>query len=257
MFNEIILKLEKFTISYESSYHKSKTVRDFFVELVKNPFTYFFHGDDRLVVLDSIGFEIRRGDTVGILGTNGVGKTSLCRYLAGIIKSKEVKIIGKTRAIFENSATIFPDLTGRENVYVLTELLFPELNRKEKVVLMNEAIEFSEIKEFIDTPFKNYSRGMKVRIYLSLMTAKEVDLLVIDEAFGGVDQFFSEKLKKRMSNLISNCGAVVIVSHNLEEVRNYCNRVIVLYNKKVVFDGPAIEGIDFYSKIGLGESCNF
>lgn len=250
MSKEVILRLKNFTISFEPTYHRSRTARDFFVELVKNPLNYFFTTPDRLVVLRKIDLEIYRGNVVGILGTNGVGKTSLCRYLSGIIKNPDVEIFGDSRAIFENNAALYPDLTGRENAVVLVELLYGSLSSEEKNALIDEAIEFSELHEYVDTPFKNYSRGMKARLFLALLTSRPADLLVIDEALGGTDQFFTEKLERRISKLISACGAVVIVSHNMEEIKKYCNRIVVLHSKQIAFDGETQKGIEFYNTIG-------
>ena len=250
MSKNLILKLKNFTISYEPTYHRSRTIRDFFVEVVKNPFNYFFSSVDRLVILRKINLEIQKGDVVGILGTNGVGKTSLCRYLSGIITHPNVEIHGSTRALFDGNVAIYPDLTGRENAIVLVELLYDDLSVDEKKELIEEAIIFSELHEHIDTSVKNYSRGMKARLFLSLLTFRATDLLVIDEAFGGTDQFFGEKLEKRIQQLISKCGAVAIVSHSTEEIKKYCNRIIVLHDKQIAFDGPISEGIKFYNSLG-------
>ena len=250
MSKDLILKLKDFTVSYEPTYHRSRTIRDFFIEVVKNPFNYFFSHADRMVVLRKINLEINKGDVIGILGTNGVGKTSLCRYLSGIIEHHDVQIYGESRALFDGNVAIYPDLTGRENAVVLVELLYSELTVSEKKELIEEAVNFSELHEHIDTPVKNYSRGMKARLFLSLLTFRGTDLLVIDEAFGGTDQFFTEKLSLRIQELISKCGAVVIVSHSTEEIKKYCNRIIVLHDKQIAFNGSTNEGIEFYNSLG-------
>lgn len=250
MSKEIILRLKNFTLSYEPTYYRSRTIRDFFIELVKSPVNYFFRQVERVTVLKDINFEIRKGDVVGILGANGVGKTSLCRYLAGIITDERVEVFGEARAIFENNAALYPDLTGRENGLVLLELLYLDLNKEDKNKILDEAIQFSELEEYIDTSFKNYSRGMKARLYLALLTARPADLLVIDEAFDGMDHFFLDKLEKRIHKIISLCGAVVIVSHKMDEIRKYCNRTIVLNDKKMIFDGNPVDGIALYHSLG-------
>lgn len=246
-----IIHLDHFTLSYEPTFYRSRTLRDLFVDIIHAPFNYFFKKPERLEVLKGINLEIKKGDVVGILGANGVGKTSLCRYLAGIITDKNVSINGEVRAIFENNAGLYPDLTGRENASLLIELLYVNSSDEEKNRILEEAITFSELTELIDTTFKNFSRGMKARLYLALMTALPADLLIIDEAFDGMDQFFLEKLEVRMKNLIDSCGAVVIVSHKQDEIRKLCNRVIVLNDKKIAFDGDVNEAFVFYNSLEL------
>lgn len=145
MSKNLILNLKGFTISYEPTYHRSRTIRDFFVELVKNPFNYFFTYADRIVVLRKVNLEVNKGDVIGILGTNGVGKTSLCRYLSGIIKHPNVEIHGDTSALFDGNVAIYPDLTGRENAIVLVELIYSNLSAHEKKELIEEAVIFSEL----------------------------------------------------------------------------------------------------------------
>lgn len=118
-----------------------------------------------------------------------------------------------------------------------------------KKTLVEEAILFSDLKEFANVPLKNYSKGMKARLFLSLLTAKTSDLIILDEVLGGTDQFFAEKLNSRINSMIEGSGASVIVSHNLEEVAVLCNRVIVLADRSIAFDGKVHEGIAFYKNM--------
>lgn len=249
MSNSIILKITDFTLSYEPKYFRARTVRDLFVAVVTSPLR-FFKSPERQIVLQDVNLTIHKGQVVGVLGANGVGKTSLCRYLSGIIKNNQVQINGEARAIFEHSLSIYPDLTGRENAIVLIELLYSGLSKEEKNSILEEAVIFSELTESIDLPFKNYSRGMKARLCSSLLTAKPVDLLIIDEAFDGMDQFYLEKMKPRLKSLIHSCGATIMVSHKLEEIKNYCDQAIVLHDKKIAFHGPVNDAISFYNSLG-------
>ena len=246
MSKEIILEVSKFVLSYEPIYYRARTVRDAFVDFLKNPLDNFLSLPDRLVVLEELNFNIYAGDRIGIMGTNGVGKTSLCRYLGGIIPSEAIKIKADTRVIFDNNASLFPDLTGRENAELMIDLVYENLTSKEKTKLLSEIIEFSELHEMIDTPFKNYSRGMKSRLYLSLLTAKESGLIIVDEALGGLDHFFFQKMEKRLHDVMLRSKAGVIVSHNIEEILSICNRVIILDGKKIVFDGDPRLGVKHY-----------
>jgi ABC-type polysaccharide/polyol phosphate transport system ATPase subunit len=246
MFKDKILTINNFSISYESPHYYSRTLRDKFVELIKNPLDLLFNSKDRFFVLDQISFDVFKGDIIGLLGTNGVGKTSLCRYLSGIIKSNEIKGAEDTRAIFDTNISFYPNLTGHENTVILAELLYSKYGREEKKAIIKEALDFSDLKEFIHMPINRYSRGMKARLYLSLVTAREAELIILDEIFGGTDMFFAERLSSRIKQLIEKSGSAIIVSHNLEDIKLYCNRTIVLSNKKILFDGALEKGLEIY-----------
>lgn len=248
MSEEVLLKAENFTVTYVPTVHKMSTIRDLFVSLFSNPWKLISNSRDRFNVLEKINLTVKKGDIVGILGVNGVGKTTLCRYLSGIIKSNEIKIAGDVRAIFDTNISFYANLTGRENAIMLSEIMFSHLSQSEKKAIVAEALEFSELNEYIDVPINNYSRGMRARLYLSLVTAKEADILVLDEIFGGTDVFFNQKLEERIKNMIHKSGAVILVSHDLEDILKYCNRTIVLSEKKVAFDGTPEEGIAYYTR---------
>jgi ABC-type polysaccharide/polyol phosphate transport system ATPase subunit len=246
---EVILSINDFSIKYEHPRYNTYTLRDKFIEIVKTPVDFFFNSKDMQLVLDKISFDVCKGDIVGLMGVNGVGKTSLCRYLAGIIKSKEIQGIGHIRAIFETNISFYTNLSGYENAVILVEMLYSEYNAQEKKKIIQEALEFSELNDFIHVPINRYSKGMKARLYLSLVTARVADLIILDEIFGGTDIFFAEKLFERMKALISKSGAAVIVSHDINDISAFCNRVIILDNKKIHFDGEMEKGIEVYKNI--------
>jgi len=205
MSNNTILSVKNFSITFAQTHYRSREVRDIFVRFLTAPFKLLGRVEDRLLVLDNISFDIHRGDVVGILGVNGVGKTSLCRYLAGIITHDSISMMADhVCSIFDTNIALYPDLTGRENATVLAELLYSQCSKEEREALIEEAIVFSELKEFIDTPINLYSRGMKARLYLSLVTAKNAELVILDEIFGGTDLFFTNKFKERIKALDAN-----------------------------------------------------
>lgn len=248
-FTKNILRVNDFSIKFEPPHENHSSLRDKFIELIKNPVNVIFNSRDTLLVLDKISFEINKGDIVGLIGINGVGKTSLCRYLSGIIKSDEVQCSGDVRAIFDTNISFYPNLSGYENTIILTELLYSQFSKNEKKKIVEEAISFSELNEFVHMPINRYSRGMKARLYLSLVTARSADLIILDEIFGATDMFFDEKLSNRIRHLISESGAAIVVSHNFEDIKAYCNKVMVLSQKKILFNGSVDEGIQHYQKI--------
>lgn len=248
--SDVILEVKNFSISYSVPYYHANTFRDTFIAAVSSPIDFFFKTNDRVLLLDNINLTIRNGDRVGILGNNGSGKTSFCRYISGIHKGKanSIKINGVVKGIFDTEVAILPELSGRENLELLTHFFYPEISKKEREVIIADTLKFCDLGKYVDVPFKLYSKGMKARIFLSLISSKAVDLLILDEVFNGADYFFNEKITERIKNTIFNSGAVMFVSHSNDLILDVCNRVIVFKNKKIVFDGDPKEGVAFYKE---------
>jgi ABC-type polysaccharide/polyol phosphate transport system ATPase subunit len=137
-----------------------------------------------------------------------------------------------------------PELTGRENVYLLGRLFFPEIKNLTSIV--NEAIEFSELGHFIDVPFRQYSKGMQARLLLSLISSQATDILILDEVFDGADYFFQQKLSARMRKFIESSGATIFVSHHAEQIRAICDQVLVMRDGKIGYFGNVEDGIQYY-----------
>lgn len=247
--SKVIAKINQMGMVFPTQVYKSWTLRDLWVESIKDPINKLFRSPDRLVVLDNISFEVFNGDRIGIIGVNGVGKSTLCRCLAGFYKPTKgsIQTYGKVRAIFDTSVGIYPELTGRENAYLLAEFIYPELGAKNKEVV-EEALVFSELGSFLDVPYRTYSNGMQARLSLSIVSCLPSELLILDEVFDGADQFFREKISNRILEVIEKSGAVIFVSHSEEQVAKVCNRAIWIKDGKIAFDGDPKEGLALYSK---------
>jgi ABC-type polysaccharide/polyol phosphate transport system ATPase subunit len=243
---QAIVEIKKMSLMFPTRVHRSTTVRDVFVRSLTKPFETFFKAPDFLDIIRDLNLEIYRGDRVALIGVNGVGKTSLCRAIAGFYRptTGTITIHGRVRAIFDTMVGIYPDLTGRENASILVDCLYPNLANREESI--KEALEFTELGKFLDTPFKYYSNGMQTRLCLAILTIEPTDLLILDEVFEGADQFFREKIAKRVLNVIEQSGAVVFVSHSEDQLRRVCNRAIFIRDGGVVFDGPMDEGLKVY-----------
>ena len=248
---EFILEVDRFSISYNVPYYKSQSFRDLFVSAVSSPVEFIFKTNDRVLLLDNISLKIKKGDRLGILGNNGSGKTSFCRYVTGIHKPQNhhyFKVKGVVKGIFDTEVAVFSELSGRENLEILAHFFYPELCSSERKKIIQETEAFCDLGKYIDVPFKLYSKGMKSRLFLSLISSHPVDLLVLDEVFNGADYFFNEKITKRIKETIEKSGAVIFVSHSNELIEDVCNRVIVFKNKKIVFDGLPKDGVAFYKE---------
>jgi ABC-type polysaccharide/polyol phosphate transport system ATPase subunit len=247
--DNVIVELRNLRLAFVTRLHRPTTVRDVFVKTITQPVDFLFRAKPKLEILNDLSLTIRHGDRIGLIGVNGVGKTSLCRVIAGIYRpqSGEVIVRGQIRAIFDTMIGIFPELTGRENARILGDFIYPELDRREERI--QEAIDFTELGAFIDTPFKFYSNGMQARLCLAVLTMAPTDLLILDEVFEGADQFFREKIAKRVLNIIHSSGAVVFVSHNEDQVRRVCNRVILVKDGRIEFDGDVESGLAHYRSV--------
>ena len=247
--SDFLVKVENVSLYFELQYYHQKNFRDVFVQAMTNPIDYFWKNRELLYVLNNINFELKRNMRLGIVGINGSGKTSLCRCLAGMMMPQKGQIISNAqiRAIFDTGSGIMPELTGRENAYLLGRLFFPEV--KDLSPIVEEALTFSELGHFIDIPFNQYSKGMQARLLLTLISAKTSDVLILDEVFDGADVFFQQKLAKRMKTFIANAGATIFVSHSAEQVKDVCTHVMVLDKGNIKYFGDVDQGLTFYNSL--------
>jgi len=253
--SEQILNVENLHMSFDLDIQRGHTIRDVFVNLLSRPLESLIGRRDVHPVLEDISFSLNKGDKLALVGENGSGKTSLCRAIAGMIIPSQGKITrkGDIQAVFSTASAIHFSLTGRENAYLLGELIFPEVNKTQLKELIEEALIFSELNKFLDAPFFTYSRGMQARLFLSVVTAKSTELLILDEVYDGADEFFQRKMQARMNNVIKDSGAVIFISHNAELISQVCNRAIVLHERKIVFNGKNLaKAISVYQSLHLG-----
>jgi ABC-type polysaccharide/polyol phosphate transport system ATPase subunit len=245
--SEILVKVEELHLTFRAPTYRSWTVRDLVVGFARSPLESLKRSRDFLHVLRGVSFEIRRGDRIAILGRNGAGKTSLCRCLAGIYRqtSGRIHVQGEVRAVFDTSIGIQPELTGRENLDLLSRFIFPgERSRRRELVA--EVADFSGLGEFLHAPFKTYSNGMKARLGLAMVTARPANILILDEVFDGADSAFRSKMVERMSNLIQGSGAVIFVSHAPDQVRRVCNKALLIEDGIVAHFGDVERAIAIY-----------
>lgn len=199
--------------------------------------------------LDDINFELQKGDFLGVLGINGSGKSSLLRILSGIYPPDQgkIQVHGKLAHLISLGTGLHPLLSGIENIFLSASLR--GMKRREIEEVIPKIIEFSEIQSFIKAPAYTYSSGMIARLSFSIVVHTNCDILVVDEVLSVGDQAFREKGLNYMKYLTTKLNALICVSHNLEQIRNYCNRVIILSQGKIIFDGPTKEGCDLYTHL--------
>lgn len=181
-----------------------------------------------ITALDGVSFELKAGDRLGLVGSNGAGKTTLLKVLYGIYEPSagRVEINGRVDALFNINLGFRGEATGRRNIELRG--LINGWSPEEIEARMEEIIEFSELGNFIDMPFKSYSQGMAARLAFSIATAMEPEILLMDEWIGAGDPAFQEKARARMAELAEKAGIIVLASHNHALLKKTCNKVLTL-----------------------------
>lgn len=200
-------------------------------------------------VLKGVSFDIHRGETVGILGLNGSGKTTLLKIVAGLMRADEgsVTVRGRLTALLAMGVGVHPDFSGRENIFGAAMLM--GFNRNEIADKVKDIIEFSELGDYIDQPFRTYSSGMKARLLFSVSMSFDPDIMVIDEALATGDIYFVEKCMERIREICQSGSTVLFVSHNITQVRELCTRAAVLKDGRMLSFGAVEEQIEAYQKV--------
>lgn len=244
---------KKYRIQHRLGHNANPTIKDEIVRLAKKPLAMLgaYHGVERedFWALKNIGFDVYPGDVVGIMGRNGSGKSTLFQIMSRVVKptAGHVEIVGTTSALLEVGTGFHNELTGRENVYFNGAVL--GMKKTEIDSRFDEIVEFSEIEKFIDTPVKYYSSGMRVRLAFSVSAHLNPDVLLIDEVLAVGDVKFKQKSLKRMQKIADSGTTILFVSHIVSQIRNICNRGILLDEGKKVYDGNLDETIDEYLKL--------
>ncbi|WP_435547582.1 ABC transporter ATP-binding protein [Desulfobacterium sp. N47] len=209
---------------------------------------------DEFWAVKDVSFELKRGECLGLIGRNGAGKTTLLRMLNGLIKPDKgrIEMRGRVGALIALGAGFNPILTGRENIYVNAAVL--GLSQKEINSKFDEIVEFAELGEFIDTPVQSYSSGMTVRLGFAVAITLEPDVLILDEVLAVGDMKFQSKCFQRMKDIMHGGGAILLVTHALEQVAYYCDRAILVNKGRLLIDGDTSETLNHYIKILKHES---
>ncbi len=197
-------------------------------------------------VLKDININIKKGETVGLIGTNGSGKSTLLKLMTKIIFPNQgtIETNGKITSLLELGAGFHDDFTGRENIYFNASIF--GLTHKQIDERIDDIIEFSELGSFIDNPIRTYSSGMYMRLAFSVAINVDADILLIDEILAVGDQYFQEKCYAKLNELKKKNKTIVFVSHSLDVVKSLCTRAIWIYNGEVHEDGKPEEVIEHY-----------
>lgn len=245
---EIAIKVSGVSKSFKLPHEKTTSIKSFVTSPLRK------RSYEKQEVLKDINFEIKKGEFFGIVGRNGSGKSTLLKLLAGIYSPDKgsIQINGKLTPFIELGVGFNPELTGRENVYLNGALL--GFNRKEMTAMYEEIVEFAELERFMDQKLKNYSSGMQVRLAFSIAIRANSEILVLDEVLAVGDASFQRKCYSYFEELKRNKKTVILVTHDMENVRKYCDKALLLLDGKIMKRGnPDIIADDYH---GLNLSSN-
>lgn len=239
--NDFIIKLEHVGMHYRKTTQKVDSFKEYFIRRIRKQIAY-----EEFIALNDINLTIGKGEVVGFVGLNGAGKSTLLKLISGVQKPTvgKVTVKGKVSPLLELGAGFDNDLTGRENIKLNGLILgYSKEFIKEKT---EEIIDFAELRDFIDTPIKNYSSGMRARLGFAIATVVTPQILIVDEVLSVGDGRFKKKSEERMIELIKSDATVLFVSHSLPQIRRLCTKVVWLEKGQVKMVGPTKEVCDAY-----------
>ncbi len=245
MDNNIAIKVQNLS----KVYHLYNKPQDRVKEAL-NPFAKSYHHD--FYAMDDVSFEIKKGETVGIIGKNGAGKSTLLKMITGVLTPSAGSIVshGKIASLLELGAGFNPEMTGLENIFLNGTLM--GFSKAEMETKVDAIMEFADIGEFIYQPVKMYSSGMFARLAFSVSIAVEPDILIVDEALSVGDMAFQMKCFKKFQDFQEQGRTILFVTHGLDTVIRYCTRAIVIDNGRKIADTTPKDGVDIFKKIMTG-----
>ncbi len=231
----------KFNMDIEKDFSMKQAFINFFTKKKKKKTEYFW-------ALKNVTFSVNKGDVVGLIGSNGAGKSTLLKVVSGVMKptSGKVEVDGVISPMIELGAGFDQNLTARENIYLNGAIL--GYSKKFLDSKFDEIVKFSELKDFLDVPVKNFSSGMTAKLAFSIATIVDPEILIVDEILSVGDLRFQEKSKNKMMEMIKGGTTVLYVSHSLESIKDLCNKVVWLDHGQVVKMGDTKEICDEYYK---------
>ena len=241
--NKPMIEVKNVKMKFKMSDEPLNSLKEIFTKAVTGKLKF-----NEFLALDDVSFNVEKGETIGLIGTNGAGKSTTLKVISGILKPTEGNIVvrGNIVPMLELGAGFDLELTGKENIYLNGAILGYTKEYLESKY--EEIVDFAEIREFIDMPIRNYSSGMMARLAFSIASVVQPEILIVDEILAVGDVKFQEKSYKRMRELMSGGATVLFVSHDLKKIEQLCDHVVWLEKGKIKMYGNVKEVCSAYSK---------
>lgn len=240
--SKLIIDVDDVTMRFRMNRDKMMSLKEFVTTALRGKLRF-----DDFIALENVSFQVHKGETLGLIGRNGAGKSTLLKVISGILKptSGRVACYGNVVPMLELGSGFDMDLTGKENIFLNGAIL----GYSEEFLLTkyHEIVAFSELGDFIDVPIRNYSSGMLMRLAFSVATVVNPEILIVDEILAVGDASFQEKSHKRMLQLMGGGTTVLFVSHDLNQIRKMCSRVVWLEHGKIKMLGPTEQVCNAYT----------
>ena len=239
-----VLEIQDLSIRLLLHRERTRSIREYVIRMLKRRWVK----RDEFWPLREVSIAVNGGERLAIIGPNGAGKSTLLKVIAGIIPPSVGRVVvrGRIAPLIELGAGFDPYLTGRENIFLYGSLLgFPQ---KELERRFDHIVKFAELEEFIDVPLMNYSIGMSTRLGFAIATDVEPDLLLLDEVFSVGDAAFQRKCEGRMEAFKAKGVTILLVSHDMDLIRETCSRAVFLQHGRIVATGPTNEVVDEYER---------
>jgi lipopolysaccharide transport system ATP-binding protein len=240
---ETAIKVENATVRFNMASESIDNMKEYFIKLIKKQLRF-----KELIALKNINFEVKKGESWGIIGRNGAGKSTLLKLICNIIapETGSVHVNGFISPMLEMGAGFDPNLNAKENIYLEGALLGHDKEYMQKHY--EEIVEFSELKEFLDMPIKNYSTGMRARMAFAIATIVEPQILIVDEVLAVGDAAFRRKCEDKMENMLKGDVTLLLVSHNESQIEKLCKKALWLRDGEVAMAGDAKEVCAAYAE---------
>lgn len=239
-----VIKVDNVSMMFNLNNEKIDNLKEYFIKLITRKLHF-----NEFWALRDVSFTVNKGERIGVLGLNGAGKSTLLKVISGVMKPTQgsITVKGVIAPLLELGAGFDSNYSGKENIFLYGATM--GYSRKFMLSKYDEILAFSELKDFIDVPVKNFSSGMKARLGFAIATAVQPQILILDEVLSVGDARFRIKSEAKITSMFEKGITVVFVSHNTEQIRRICNTAILLEKGKIIAQGTADEVCDIYDEI--------